>query len=73
MTKRLLASIGLDDEHRHGKSWDEPVTNEQMLRAQSALGSIEIDVLMGKKDEAEITATAALLLRGVNRIRWADA
>lgn len=76
MTKtltRVRKALGLPDDRPLGKSFEERFTPEQHLRANSALSSIETDVFMGKKDADEITATAVLLLRGVNRLRWADA
>lgn len=70
---RVRKALGLPDTHDLGRSFEDRFTPEQHLRANSALGSIETDVIMGKKDEAAITATATLLLRGVNRMHWADA
>lgn len=67
---RVRRSIRLPDDHPYGSSWGERFTPEQHLRANSALGSIETDVFMDKKDEAEIVSTAKLLLRGVNRMSW---
>lgn len=69
---RLRKAVGLPDTHELGDSWGERFTPEQHLRANSALGSIECDVTMGKKDDAEVARTAVLLLRGVNRMHWAD-
>lgn len=71
LTRRLAAAF-LPADHPLGSSWAERHTPEQHLRANSALGSIETDVFMGKKDEDEIVATAKLLLRGVGRTRWAQ-
>lgn len=71
LARRARHRLGLPVDHALGNSWEERFTPEQHLRANSALGSIEIDVAMGKKDDDGIVATAKLLLRGVNRMRWA--
>ena len=46
-------------------------TGEQHLRANSALSSLQCSVSMAESDDAAVR-TATLLLRGVNRMRWAD-
>lgn len=60
-----------DDSSRNGASWEQRMTGEERLRAQSALSSIECSVFMGQDDDAAVR-TAVLLLRGVNKMRWAD-
>lgn len=69
---RIRRSIRLPEDHPLGNSWADRHTPEQHLRANSALGSIETDVFMEKKDDEAIVATAKLLLRGVGRTRWSQ-
>lgn len=72
LARRARHRLGLPENHPLGNSWAERFTPEQHLRANSALGSIEIDVAMGKKDDDGIVATGKLLLRGINRMSWGD-
>ena len=70
--RRVLGLEASDAAHRDvGKSWAGRFTGEQHLRANNALGSLQASVTMGE-DEDKAVATATLLLRGVNRMRWAD-
>lgn len=72
LARRARHRLRLPEHDGVGKSWADRFTPEQYLRANSALGSIEIDVAMGKKDDAAIVSTGKLLLRGVNRMSWSD-
>ena len=70
--KTLLRSLFAPTvEDTVGASWTDRFSGEQRLRANSALGSLETSVFMGQDDDAAVR-TAKLLLRGVNRMRWAD-
>lgn len=70
--RRVLGLEPVDAAHRDvGKSWSSMFTGEQHLRANSALSSLQCSVSMAESDDAAVR-TATLLLRGVNRMRWAD-
>lgn len=68
---RARRLLGLPDDHPLGRSFADRFPPEHHLRANSALGSIETSVIMGESDEQAVKV-AKLLLRGINRMHWAD-